>query len=196
SVAGALIITEVILKPVYTKDVLEAAGLNAQVQSLGLGSVQRFSANDWGRLLTATSNLAVIVPHPGEFRGAVWPHILREAQRSTCRVTAYFDTSSDPDIAYFEESWRDRVERLGASSLALLEVTPLPFSLLVLTDRYVGLTVATNVQKVDPMMFVFDRSMQGDVSGEISDAFAKLEKSTSDSPIWSSPNYKVMNDGT
>jgi len=117
SVGVALLITDVVLKPVYTRDVLNVAGLNEEVHQSGLESIRRMSQARLGDLIANSHKITICASVSMAER--VWPDVLEASAIKPTQVRLYLITPADATWRGFESSWKEKACEARGSSLVI-----------------------------------------------------------------------------
>ena len=95
SLAVAIFITEIALKPIYTHDILQLIGLRQRLHDIGLIDVTRENGADWEALYDGCAHLrALILLHPAVWRNNQLPLVMGAAKSRKVEVDLYL---IDPD---------------------------------------------------------------------------------------------------
>lgn len=161
SVAIALLITELALKPIYVRDILGVAELKSELYNTGLESVKRMTQSNFADVYHGC--YAFDVAGTPEQVQQVWPAALEAAHFARSDVHLHLPkVTNATTYTSFERSWKERgLEKRGARltvSLSMESDAPLlatltPSSCIVAVSD--GSTSAGN-----PLILHFSRRMQ------------------------------------
>lgn len=94
SIGVAILVTEVALKPIFTRDILQLIGLRQRLHDLGLMDITSENGAAWEELYETSNSIAVVVTRPNNWRDNHLPRLLAAAKSRPVAVDIYFP---DPD---------------------------------------------------------------------------------------------------
>ncbi len=159
SIAGALLITEWILKPLYVRDILNVARLSADVHHSGLEFIGSAQDVNWSKYLSGNHPVEMAIGTPGLlFNSGVWAS-LRKAARADQKLVRLHGPSSEftkDTMHELGEAWRSaRCDEKGSK----LEILPAPNlshqGLLIRCGPWLIATVQDEPSNDDPVLLVF-----------------------------------------
>lgn len=214
SIAGALFITEIILKPIYTNDILEIVGVDHELQQSGLASLRVESQTDLAGFYEHSNGIVAFVSEPQSFRERHWPEIVSAARSRGISVTILvpergraasaqligletsdgYDTIVSQMCAAIEQDWRGRVDaRLvhAQSQLTIEPIATVPPYGVALTDR--GLSIILNPIAPTPtssrLAIMFNIRGRSHVLDWVRERTGALQ-SLRGTPYWRSANWQ------
>lgn len=160
SIAGALFITELVLKPLYVRDILQVARLSADVHETGLKAVARASRLQWAEHLAGSDDLKIVAGNLNAFRIALWGHVMTASRAKKRVVTIFVADDQSPSVAAQElvEQWRKNGCGDRGSTIRIVPERHIPQSLLLANDRSFIVALAEDPLNDDPVMLVFSAS--------------------------------------
>lgn len=157
SIAGALIVTEYILKPLYVRDVLHVANLSAEIHNVGIRYARPAHGIEWNAILGRSGDITVAIGNGSIFRSGLWVAIMaasRSAQRSVrLHVSEKLgDAGFGPDL---ERQWRDNGCGAKGSSLSVIPHSEVTQGMVLRCGSWVAATIADDPLNDDPLLLVF-----------------------------------------
>lgn len=157
SIAGALLITEWIIKPLYVQDMLQVANLSSEIHRQGLRYVRTSHSVGWGEIFSGTSDITAATGNENLFRSGPWAAIM-EAGRATKReVRVHISTSlaAEGFGSAIEHQWRQNGCQSKGSTLSVVPHDAVTQGLVVHCDSWMAATIADDPLNDDPPFLVF-----------------------------------------
>jgi hypothetical protein len=157
SIAGALLITEWIIKPLYVRDVLQVANLSAEIHRIGLRYVRNSREVGWNEIFAGGSAITAAIGNENLFRSGPWASIM-EASRGVEREVRIHISSrlaSDGFGTAIERQWRQNGCDARGSKLFVIPHDTLTQGLVVQCDSWMAATIADDPLNDDPPLLVF-----------------------------------------
>lgn len=157
SIAGALLITEWIIKPLYVRDVLQVANLSAEIYRAGIRYARPSHSVAWSELLSGPSDITVAVGNESVFRGGPWTAIM-EASRAgsrTVRLHVSEALASAGFGAQIERQWRDNGCGSRGAKLLVIPHAAVTQGLVVQCGAWIAATIADDPLNDAPLSVVF-----------------------------------------
>lgn len=157
SVAAALLITELVLKPLYVRDILGVAQLSSQVYNSGLAEIQRLNRLDLASVIGRSTELDLV--GRADLISQVWSGFLESASSFPLRLRVHVpEGAEESELRVLEKAWKAHGCEAKGSSLVVIDDADQStvFSLLTPTQCLVavgdGLRPSGN-----PLLLVFSR---------------------------------------
>lgn len=158
SIFLALTITEVLLRPLYVRDVLHVARLSAEIHNAGLEKLERLTRIDVTDYLNPDAEVDLI-GQPDMVK-QIWPDLLDWAAAGKSHVRVHLPESVDyAESQKFEDGWKAKGCNRKGSTLTITGVAPGEPVLALLTSRHCLVAVSDGSPEAgNPLVLVFKRS--------------------------------------
>jgi hypothetical protein len=162
SIIGALMITEIFLKPVYTKDVIGLTSLSHRLFDLGVKEISEESRLDLDDVYQQSMEIAVATGAPNSFIERHWPAIKRACSNKKVHVRLWVHVDSSRDdyadakrlLARVEDEWKACDATKKGGSISLESARWLPAHVVVVTDSRVIVPIGGGQGASDPVLLV------------------------------------------
>ncbi|MFQ6170952.1 hypothetical protein ACK8HX_05040 [Oryzobacter sp. R7] len=157
SIAGALLITEWIIKPLYVRDVLQVADLSSEIYRAGLRYVRTSHGVAWSEILGVKGEITAAIGNENVFRSGLWAVIMeasRVANRDV-RLHVSEDLAAAGFGATIERQWRDNGCGVAGSTLTVVPHGAVTQGLIVQCNSWLAATIADDPLNDDPLFLVF-----------------------------------------
>lgn len=157
SIAGALLITEWIIKPLYVRDVLHVANLSSEIHNLGLRHIKTSHKVGWAEIFAGASDITAAAGNENAFRSGPWVAIMDAARAATREVRVHISMrlANDGFGATIERQWRDNGCGARGSKLFVIPHDTVTQGLVVRCDSWIAATIADDPLNDDPPILVF-----------------------------------------
>lgn len=211
SLGGITIVAEVLLRNVYTWDLLEIVGLERSVYESGLYELSDESQFDWRWVFESHSKeVRVALLSPSRFRARDWPNILTYASQRDVDIEIFFpkpgtqsavvaagligidaaayDNEVETVMLQLVDNWRDRKAPSGPtrqkSTLTIRTIpTPITYSLILCGDHR-AFTFQGLGNAASPMVIAFAGPNGGDAWWRDAERACERYSSSRDLPYW------------
>lgn len=158
SVGVALVITEIVLKPLYVRDVLQVARLSAQVHDSGLQSIQRLTKLDLTEVLGHGGEIDIL--GDPEVVRQVWHAVLDLAATTKTQVRLHLPLATEASTwRHHEMSWKQKgCSRRGSTLVITADVQNAPALALMTGSRCVIGVNDGSGGSGNPLILVFTRA--------------------------------------
>lgn len=90
SIGVAIFVTEVALKPIFTRDILQLIGLRQRLHDLALADITPDTGVAWDELYESSTTIAVVVTRPNNWRDNHLSRLLAAAKSRPVAIDVYF----------------------------------------------------------------------------------------------------------
>ena len=158
SIFLALIITELVLRPLYVRDVLHVARLSAEIHNAGLEKLERLTRLDVSDYLNPNAEVDLI--GQPEMVKQIWPDLLDWAAAGKSHVRVHLSEGVDyAESQKFEDGWKAKGCNRKGSTLTITGAAPGEPVLALLTSRHCLVAVSDgSPESGNPLVLVFKRS--------------------------------------
>lgn len=177
SVAAALLITEMVLKPLYVRDILGVAQLSSQIYNSGLTEVQRLNRLDLAGVIGRSTELDLV--GRADLITQVWSSFLESASSFPLRLRVHVPVGTEgSELRTLEKAWKTHGCEAKGSSLVVIDDADQStvFSLLTPTQCLVavgdGLRPSGN-----PLLLAFSRGRAEPYVDSLTRSIVELRKS-------------------
>lgn len=208
SLALALLVTEVFLRPLFTTDVIQVAGLSRRVADLGFRDLKSESAVDFATFYRQGGDVWVLVQNPPTWTSRDLEHVLDSAEFKRAKYTIIFpqpgvvsrtvaasigvdptafEASVTEAAATLEREWRAR--KIAGSSVVINYLEVVPRSFLATNGSTALLGVETPVYKSThrSMVVEIDLGNNSDVESWIRKSKTAIDSLVENPAAWTSP---------
>ncbi|MDQ0261031.1 hypothetical protein J2W20_002945 [Sinomonas atrocyanea] len=160
SISGALLITEVILKPLYVRDVLDVARLSSEVYGSGLSSITRANKLSWEKYLSGTGDINIAVSNQALLNAGAWQQIVEDVPRKKRQINIFVpNTDGGKEIAtHLESSWGRNECNTGGSILKIVPLDSVTQGIIVVCDSFTVASIAEDPSYDNPLVVAFRQS--------------------------------------
>jgi hypothetical protein len=157
SIAGALLITEWLLKPLYVRDVIQVAGLSAEIHRAGIRYARTNHDVVWSEILAGSSDISSAIGNENVFRSGPWVAIMEasRASRRSVRLHVSQKLANSGFATLIEQQWRDNGCKTNGSSLSVIPHSEVTQGLVLQCGSWVAATIADDPLNDDPLFLVF-----------------------------------------
>ncbi|NKY38140.1 hypothetical protein [Cellulomonas septica] len=211
SVAVATLVTEIILKPAFTHDVLEVAGVRARIHQIGFRDTLVETGLQWSDYYAGSSTIGFVVARPGQWVRTQLDPILDAARRRSVAVDIYlaepgsasargmaaslgvdsqaYDAELNQAVTDVSARWRRARENLhlhNHASIGIHYLTSQPLHTVAVFDGNLVLMVPPLVaERTSPeLAFVFGDRAVTDVSRWLEDRWRAMTEAAADIPVF------------
>jgi len=214
SISGALLITEYLLKPTYTADVLRLVGIDREIRQTGLSELRLETQVEWPSKYRRSNSVVALISEPQSFRQLHWPAIIDRAKHGEVSVTLLIPESGQPAAAAaagysgqqssfdeaitslrvaIETEWRRLLSSGQLSTNAQLTIDPVPTAApfgVYMIGRVWCILLNALVPDLTSgrMAIVFDAGDGSPLAQWVLDRMTIVDGQR-ETPLWRSPNW-------
>ncbi|TQL70383.1 hypothetical protein FB381_4313 [Nocardioides albertanoniae] len=181
SIVGALLITELILKPLYVRDVLQTANLSSEVHHAGIKGVRGLSEVDWRQACVGELPISVAVGNEHLLRGGPWPAILEasRAKKRTVKIHVLDGPSAEPLAQSLESQWRSNGCKEKGSEIVVVPHDRITQGLILQCGEWIVASLADDPGNDTPLFIVFSSDSRESVVTSLKRGIDRLDESDS-----------------
>lgn len=209
SVALALLVTEILLKDAFAKDLLSLTELRRRFRDIGLEDLSSGSNNGWERVTDGTRSLLVVLPRPMAWVDSESGALRELVESSGVSVTVSFADPSQFDsvmtqlhdfgestyaadvalaVQRLTQAWNSSWIAHSGSSLTINYLDTVVNGSMIHGDRWVELSFPQAVGEIGakPLVVKLKAQTESDVGRWVQNAIRAVDSATQEVPVWQS----------